>query len=547
MMLRNAPVAVRLSALVGLLILLLVIGGAESLYQRRRLEADLERLYRDHLVRIGDLQNLANPETRALNMAVRAVFGDVDPTAAANAIDDAVAERRRFWAEYRQRPVELQAPTTAAADRVFAAADRALADISTSLRKGDREATSRTLGTSNAAGAVAVLDQIEALRTFELQSARTEFERDRAASVSGRNVMAVVMSFGFIVAIVASVSIIRSVARPLREVTAQLKGVAGGRRDLTGRIMVLGSDEIAEFGRAFNGVLDRLLGLVTRQRESGTQVASSTASLAASSKQLEATIAEQAASTHQVVASAKGISATAESLVSTMGEVGGLSLEAASSADAGRAGLQRMSDTMHQMEAASRSISDKLETINSRASNITGVVTTIAKIADQTNLLSLNAAIEASKAGEAGDGFSVVAREIRRLADKTAVATLDIERMVKEMQSAVSAGVMGMEKFSDEVKRAVHEVDVVGAQFARIIEQVRALTPRFESVTRGMETQSVDAGNIRESMIQLSEATRHTADALRESRRAIDQLNSAAQALIEHEIARFAATPAEQP
>jgi methyl-accepting chemotaxis protein WspA len=193
------------------------------------------------------------------------------------------------------------------------------------------------------------------------------------------------------------------------------------------------------------------------------------------------------------------------------------------------------------MEEASRSISDKLETINGRASNITGVVTTIAKIADQTNLLSLNAAIEAAKAGEAGDGFSVVAREIRRLADKTAVATLDIERMVKEMQSAVSAGVMGMEKFSDEVKRAVREVEQVGAQFARIIEQVHALTPRFESVTRGMETQSVDAGNIRESMIQLNEATRHTADALRESRRAIDQLNAAAHNLIEQDITRFAA------
>jgi methyl-accepting chemotaxis protein WspA len=546
-MLRNASVGARLSGLVGLLLLLLIIGGIESMIQRGRLETDLERLYRENLVRIGELELLTHPETRALHMAVRAVFGELEPTAAAHAIDQAIAQRRRFWAEYRQRTADQQAPTAAAADRVFAAADSTLLAISETLKKQDREATAKLLGAQQTADEAAVLEAVDALRTFELERARTEVERDLAASVSGRNVMTIVMVAGFAVAVAASVSIVRSVAGPLRDVTAQLKGLAGGRRDLTSRIAVTGSDEIAEFARAFNAMLDRLLGLVTRQRESGTQVASSTASLATSSKQLEATMAEQAASTHQVVASAKGISATAESLVTTMGEVGGLSLAAASSADEGRAGLQRMSDTMHQMEAASRSISDKLETINSRASNITGVVTTIAKIADQTNLLSLNAAIEAAKAGEAGEGFSVVAREIRRLADKTAVATLDIERMVKEMQSAVSAGVMGMEKFSDEVKRAVREVEQVGAQFGRIIEQVHALTPRFESVTRGMETQSVDAGNIRESMIQLSEATRHTADALRETRRAIDQLNAAAHDLIEQEIARFAAAPAGRP
>ena len=79
-------------------------------------------------------------------------------------------------------------------------------------------------------------------------------------------------------------------------------------------------------------------------------------------------------------------------------------------------------------------------------------------MADQTNLLSINAAIEAEKAGEYGLGFLVVAREIRRLADQTAVATLDIERMVKEMQSSVAAGVMEMDKFSDQVRHGVQEV-----------------------------------------------------------------------------------------
>ncbi len=86
--------------------------------------------------------------------------------------------------------------------------------------------------------------------------------------------------------------------------------------------------------------------------------------------------------------------------------------------------------------------------LSDKASNINSVLNTITKVADQTNILSLNAAIEAEKAGEAGRGFSVVATEIRRLADQTSVSTWDIEQMLKEMQSAVSASVMGMDKFS---------------------------------------------------------------------------------------------------
>src|SRR5579863_4568239 len=116
-----------------------------------------------------------------------------------------------------------------------------------------------------------------------------------------------------------------------------------------------------------------------------------------------------------------------------------------------------MENTMRQIMDASGSVSAKLAVLNEKTSNINSV-TTITKVADQTNLLSLNAAIEAEKAGEYGLGFAVVAMEIRRLADQTAVATYDIEKMVKEMHSAVAAGVMGMDKFSDEVRRGVAEV-----------------------------------------------------------------------------------------
>ena len=173
----------------------------------------------------------------------------------------------------------------------------------------------------------------------------------------------------------------------------------------------------------------------------------------------------------------------------------------------------------------------KLEILNEKANNINTVVTTINKVADQTNLLSLNAAIEAEKAGEYGFGFSVVAKEIRRLADQTAVSTLDIEQMVKEMQSAVSAGVMSMEKFSEQVKRSVENVNQVSAQLGLIIDQVQTLTPRFESVHQSMHFQTQGAQQINQAMMQLNESAQQTVESLRQSNSAIDRLNDAANSL----------------
>ena len=168
-------------------------------------------------------------------------------------------------------------------------------------------------------------------------------------------------------------------------------------------------------------------------------------------------------------------------------------------------------------------------------------MTTITKVADQTNLLSLNAAIEAEKAGEYGVGFAVVAREIRRLADQTAVATLDIEQTVKGMRSAVSAGVMSMDKFSEDVRRGSEEVRNVGEQLGGIIEQVHSLTPRFDAVEKGINTQSHGALQISESMEQLSDGAQQTVTSLRETNYALEQLTQAAHDM-QAEISRFKLT-----
>jgi methyl-accepting chemotaxis protein WspA len=201
------------------------------------------------------------------------------------------------------------------------------------------------------------------------------------------------------------------------------------------------------------------------------------------------------------------------------------------SAARGHEDLERMETTMQQIVEAAGSIASKFEVLNEKARNINSVVTTITKVADQTNLLSLNAAIEAEKAGEYGLGFSVVATEVRRLADQTAVATLDIEQMVKEMQTAVSSGVLSMEKFTDQVRSSVEDVNQVSSQLAQIIEEVQEFTPRFENVQQGMHFQTQGAQQIKQAMIQLNESAQQAVVSIRHSNTAIDSLNDAAQSL----------------
>ncbi len=160
-------------------------------------------------------------------------------------------------------------------------------------------------------------------------------------------------------------------------------------------------------------------------------------------------------------------------------------------------------------------------------------MTAITKVADQTNLLSLNASIEAEKAGEYGAGFAVVAREVRWLADKAAQAAQEIEQMVQEIQSSVASGVMEMDKFSFQVSNHVEQVGRISGQIASAIEQVQSLTPQFEIVSHSMEDQFEGARQISIAIAQLSQASQQTVESLQETNRVLDQLNDTTQVLQE--------------
>jgi len=350
-----------------------------------------------------------------------------------------------------------------------------------------------------------------------------------SAVITAKLSMIISLVLAIIAAAICGLLLMRAITAPMQRIVHALDKLSSG--DLSVRMKLDRKDEFGAVETGFNDMMGELTNLVSQAQRSSVQVTTSVTEIAATSKQQQATATETAATTTEIGATSREIAATSRDLVRTMTEVTSAADQASILAGSGQQGLARMEETMHQVMGAADLVNNKLAILNEKAGNINQVVVTIVKVADQTNLLSLNAAIEAEKAGEYGRGFAVVATEVRRLADQTAVATYDIEQMVREIQSAVSAGVMGMDKFSEEVRRGMFEVQQVGEQLTQIIHQVQALAPRVLMVNEGMQAQATGAEQINHALVQLGDASSQTVESLRQASFAIDELSQVATGL----------------
>ncbi len=301
---------------------------------------------------------------------------------------------------------------------------------------------------------------------------------------------------------------------------------------------VTGQDETAELLRGVESMRRQLADIVGSVRGNAQHLAASAAELSATSRQQSRTVESFSGSTAQIAAAIREIGGTGAELLRSVDEVDLGARRSAASATTGRAGLEAMTVSVQRLDKSTTEVAERLEAISEKAQAITGVVNTIAKVAEQTNLLSVNAAIEAEKAGDSGRGFLVVAREVRHLADQTAAATLDIERMVRQMQEAVVSGNREMGKLAGEMSTGLEEVSRVSQVLTQIIEEFKKSSERFGAVKEGMQTQALGVQQIHEAMQTLVAGARETGVSVSECSRVADELSHAV-AFLQEAVARF--------
>ncbi len=412
-------------------------------------------------------------------------------------------------------------------------------DFVNAIRAGDRELARKVLEQMRQRYEAHRYAIDEVVSLARQRNAKFEAQADQL--IAGQMRTLALLALGIVLVVVVMAWFARRAAATLSDRVQLVSDVADrvAQGDLTTAVPT--TDDRDETGRlltAIGRMTQSLRGLVTRVKQASVVLMSTATEFAATSRQQESTVQGFGASTNEIAAAVKQIAATSQELLATMEGLNAVSGQTADLAEQGQSGLSNLDSTMDRLAQAANAMAARLAAIREEAAEITGVVTTISKVADQTNLLSINAAIEAEKAGEQGLGFLVLAREIRRLADQTAVATLDIEQMVKQMQTAVSAGVMEIDRFAEEVRSGVGTVDRVGGQFGQIISQVKTLSERFDTVNHGMRSQSQGARQIGEAMGQLLDGARQTSLSLREFNSATESLRDAVTVL-KQEIAKF--------
>lgn len=328
----------------------------------------------------------------------------------------------------------------------------------------------------------------------------------------------------------------RQVAERIGRAGDAVRRVAEG--DLTVRVEAEGDDEAGRLLGDLAGMVRDLGALVGAVRGSSAELGTVAESITAATIQQEGAVQGAAGSIAQTAAAVREISATARELNHTMEDVAGAVQATAEEAGCGRERLAAIESAIRGLASSGGAITGRFDEIRQNSEAIRTVVTTIAKIAQQTNILSLNASIQAEKAGESGLGFAAVAREIRQLADRTETATDDIRRIVEQMQASVASGASTVRDFGASIGHEVRATIEIGAQFGSILEQVEALTPRFDSLRDSMHSQSEAAGQISDAMSDLTRIARQAADAIAEFHAASRRLGASVDGLRRH-VQRF--------
>jgi len=400
--------------------------------------------------------------------------------------------------------------------------------IELAMSDKDAEATALLQGEAGKASR-AEQDVIDKLMDSKIKQAKLTSDNNTKVAHAASILMITLVVVGAIIAIMLGLIITRMITTPLRYAVDTASAIGAG--DLTVDVQVTSRDETGQLMAAIKTMTENLRTTISQVSDTSTQVAAAASQLHSTAERIATGAEEVAAQSGTVATAGEEMSATSGDIAQSCQMAAEGAQRASQSASNGAEVVERTVAVMGQIAAKVQESARTVESLGARSDQIGEIIGTIEDIADQTNLLALNAAIEAARAGEQGRGFAVVADEVRALAERTTRATKEIGEMIKAIQKETKGAVAAMEQGVQQVEAGTSEASKSGAALCDILEQVNAVAMQVSQIATAAEEQTATTGEISSNMQQITEVVQQTSLGAHESATAAAQLSGNAEEL----------------
>jgi methyl-accepting chemotaxis protein len=319
----------------------------------------------------------------------------------------------------------------------------------------------------------------------------------------------------------------RRMMAPLSHVVDSVRAACDG--DIGHKVKLDTKDEFGVLARSYNQMLDLIVYLITQTQESSNRLAGASSEILSATEQQASGAAEQAASISETTATMEELAATYRQIADNANQVVKMAEASLGSAESGQQAVMNTLESMEQIKARTQSSANKILQLGERSQQIGQVLAIINSIADQTKILALNAAIEAARAGEAGKGFSVVAIEIRKLAESVVDSTGEIETIMTEIQSAANDLVISTEQELKQVQSGVDLANVTGDSLEQILETIEQTTVSAKEISGATQQQKSATEQVVKAMREVAAVAQQTAAGSRQVASAAEQLATIAR------------------
>ena len=365
-------------------------------------------------------------------------------------------------------------------------------------------------------------DVVGVLELMVDRSAYVAMARNASGTVAAVGVVAVALG------LLLGGLLTRSIVRPLRQTVARLHDIASGDGDLTRQLEVSGRNELGDLATAFNQFVEKIRDLVKQVAAGGDQVAAAANELAATSEQTNEQVRRQQGETDQVATAMNEMSATVAEVARNAADAAAAAQTTDQDAAAGREVVEKSVSSINALSSQVNSTAEVVGRLSQDAEEINKVLEVIGGIAEQTNLLALNAAIEAARAGEQGRGFAVVADEVRTLASRTQDSTHEIQGMIERVQNGTREAVQAMETGRTRAQESVERVNEAGESLNAITHSVTRISEMNTQIASAAEEQSSVAEEINRNVANITEVLGQTATGSEQIRNASEELSKLA-------------------